>query len=826
MAHEKSPSPLLKTLVPVLLLLVAGGGIAAAVFFGGRKPAGPTVPAGANTPAASSTSANPATPASTTPPPGEQAGAKPASPQPATPADSAATTTAVPPSTGAPGTGAPKLAGLRALEVPRQELTPVGSSKPNAGSATSGASGAAGGTSPGYEMELRFSPVGAGVSELVLANHFEHAGAQQHEVLQRFLKSAASPIADVGITPFAAFAVYINGERVDLALNAADPTKTYWTQLAPGEFEATIVDGEGTPVAKVVRQYRLPVGSYEFTIEQRVENLTAAPLNVKFEQLGPADPPMGPLRYGGDTRRLRFGYMLPAAQDPSRTTLADEFMITHYQLLEGANLSTPLPTWQGKVMWPNDKSIKNNYELVFAGMTSRYFAVTLQRPAQVQNTVAAPSTPPAPPATAAPGPGTPGALGAGAPATPTAGTPDKRLDSIETVERFVVPNGNPAKVDFMTGVMNFALGRQRQPAGYAVLRTLSPAATVEPGKSADFSISVYAGPIDTDTIKNEPAAASIGLRSLVAYTFGGPCAFCTFQTLTHLLLLFLETLRNYLTFDWALAIMLLVVCVRTILHPVTRWSQINMLRFGKQMQRVGPKMKALQEKYKGDTQRLREEMARLHSEEGISYAGALGCLPMFLQTPVWIALSAMLFFAFELRHQPAFFGLFQKINGGNWMFLGDLAEPDSLISFGRSIPIPLLSGFMGPVNSLNILPIIMGVLFYVQQKYMSPPQAPGTMSPEMEQQLKIQKVLMVVMFPVFMYNAPSGLALYFLTNSTLGILESKWIRSHVDKSELERKPTTGRKPGFFQRLQERAAEAQRIRNEQLRLLEKQKGRRG
>lgn len=200
----------------------------------------------------------------------------------------------------------------------------------------------------------------------------------------------------------------------------------------------------------------------------------------------------------------------------------------------------------------------------------------------------------------------------------------------------------------------------------------------------------------------------------------------------------------------------------------------------------------------------------------------LGCLPMFLQTPVWIALSAMLFFAFELRHQQALFGLFQNISGGGWLFLADLAEPDNLIGFGTEVRVPLLSSFMGPVTGLNILPLLMGVLFFIQQKYMTPPQAPGTLSPEMEQQMKIQKVLMVVMFPVFMYNAPSGLALYFLTNSTLGIFESKWIRAHVDKTELERKPTTGQKVGWMDRLQQRIADAQRIREQQQKMMQTQK----
>ena len=75
------------------------------------------------------------------------------------------------------------------------------------------------------------------------------------------------------------------------------------------------------------------------------------------------------------------------------------------------------------------------------------------------------------------------------------------------------------------------------------------------------------------------------------------------------------------------------------------------------------------------------------------------------------------------------------------------------------------------------------------------------------------KVMMVVMFPVMMYTAPSGLALYFLTNSTMGIIENKWIRAHMKKHgmlEIEniRAEKAKKGPGFMQRMNE-AAEAKK-----------------
>jgi YidC/Oxa1 family membrane protein insertase len=248
-----------------------------------------------------------------------------------------------------------------------------------------------------------------------------------------------------------------------------------------------------------------------------------------------------------------------------------------------------------------------------------------------------------------------------------------------------------------------------------------------------------------------------------------------------------------------------------------------MLRFSKQMQALAPKQKAIQEKYKNDPVKMREETTKLMREGHVDYGAAMkGCLPPLLQTPIWIALYAMIFFTFELRHEAAFFGVVQWITGGRWSFLADLAEPDNFVSFRDAFgwdgfSIPLLSSLMGPIQGLNILPLLLGVVFYIQQKYMTPPST-GQMTPEQEQQQKMMKVMTVVMFPVFMYNAPAALALYFMVNSSLGILESKWIRSHADQLEKKReahiaaggaphdrlhreKAKAASKPGFFARLQ-------------------------
>jgi YidC/Oxa1 family membrane protein insertase len=145
----------------------------------------------------------------------------------------------------------------------------------------------------------------------------------------------------------------------------------------------------------------------------------------------------------------------------------------------------------------------------------------------------------------------------------------------------------------------------------------------------------------------------------------------------------------------------------------------------------------------------------------------------------------MLFFAYELRHEPAFWGFFQMF--GEWKFLADLSQPDHFLG---ELTHPVKFLWM-PITGFNLLPFLMGAVFFFQQKYMTPPTA-ATMSKEQQQQQKIMRVMMIVLFPVMLYSAPSGLTLYILTSSTIGIIESKYIRSHINEMDL--KPPKPKQP--------------------------------
>lgn len=603
-----------------------------------------------------------------------------------------------------------------------------------------------------FDLRVEFSHLGAGIREILLADEFETVQADRearegpvppelHVTVQAQVAGRRNMLV-----PFLALGLEINGQFVQTVIGPE--SQPAWRQVAPdapGHFEAFIVDGEGRRVLRLERRYTLAPASHDVLVEQNVTNLTDRRLEIRWRQFGPIDL-FADSGYGGEHRRVRFGYLYSAQRDPTRQFVDTEAFLwnrNRFMGNEGAKAQDVMP------VWPNEKSDEEGFALVWAAMTNRYFAA-----------VAHPII------------------------DPTAAQPDKSFDVVERVERVRLDDADAMVLSFH-----------------------SPVVPVPAGGSAEFDMGLYAGPKSRELIETEPLLTALGVPEIVVYNFGGPCAACTFQWLTLPLLALLRFLHS-LTFDWALAIILLVVCVRTVLHPITRWSQIKMLVFGKKMQNIAPKQKILQERYKDDRQRMQQEMAKLWREEGISPTGFLGCLPMFLQSPIWIALYATLFFAIDLRHEPAFFGVFQIISGNAWPFLADLAEPDRAIYFGAGFKLPLV----GTINSINLLPVLLGVVFYLQQKYLTPPTS-AAMTPEQESQQKMMRVIMVVLFPLIMYGAPSGLSLYFITNSVLGILESRWIRAHATKSGMLEESNLRKKPkkgGFIARLQKLAEQQQQM----------------
>jgi len=305
----------------------------------------------------------------------------------------------------------------------------------------------------------------------------------------------------------------------------------------------------------------------------------------------------------------------------------------------------------------------------------------------------------------------------------------------------------------------------------------APNTSVESNGILDLTMGLYAGPLKRSVLDNVQPYVSLSMRGMVLYQMSSMCAICTFQWLADFLAIVLTTLDHYVVFDWGLAIILLVLIVRTLLHPITKKSQINMQRFGKVMQKLKPEIDKLKSKYPNEPKKVQSEQMALMQKHGVNPFQMLGCLPMFLQMPIWVALYALLYFMFDIRQEPAFFGVFQMIGG--WPFLADLSASDHFFgAFNEPTQF-----FMWNITGINLLPILMGVIFFIQQKYMSP-QSGAAMTSEQQSQQKIMRIMMVVLFPVMLYSAPSGLTLYILTSSAVGILESRHIRKHVDQMNI------------------------------------------
>jgi YidC/Oxa1 family membrane protein insertase len=311
-----------------------------------------------------------------------------------------------------------------------------------------------------------------------------------------------------------------------------------------------------------------------------------------------------------------------------------------------------------------------------------------------------------------------------------------------------------------------------------VMTFTSEMQTVARGQSLSMPTSVFLGPKWRDLLSTPYYSAYPRdyVESLIIH--GSMCGFLTFNWLVWTLVALVRVFHA-ITFDWGLAIILLVCLVRLILHPITKRSQVSMLRMGK----MGPEIERLKKKYGDDKDALNKAMMDVYKDQGP--ATLLGCLPMFLQMPIWIALWGALQSTFELRQATFLWG---------FTWIRDLSRPDAVLTWA-----PFTVPFVHfTISSLNILPILMGVVFYVQQKYTPKPPAA---TPEQAQQQKMMQY-MSLLFPCFLYNGPSGLNLYILTSTTIGIFENRIIRNHIKQKEeaekagrvfVETKPTRASK---------------------------------
>ncbi len=214
--------------------------------------------------------------------------------------------------------------------------------------------------------------------------------------------------------------------------------------------------------------------------------------------------------------------------------------------------------------------------------------------------------------------------------------------------------------------------------------------------------------------------------------------------------LFILQWLYFLVGNMGVAILLFATILRLILLPVATKSYISMAK----MKKVQPQMKELQERYKDNRMMLQQEMMALYKREKINPAG--GCLPMFIQIPVFFALYKVLSVSLQMRQAP-FFGWIQDLSA---------PDPSSVLTLFGLVQWPVPS-FL----NIGILPIIMGLTMYIQQKMTPTPTADKA-------QTNMFK-LMPILFTFMMGQFAAGLVIYWTWSNILSIAQQKYIIKKV-----------------------------------------------
>lgn len=259
---------------------------------------------------------------------------------------------------------------------------------------------------------------------------------------------------------------------------------------------------------------------------------------------------------------------------------------------------------------------------------------------------------------------------------------------------------------------------------------VSPQFTLTSGDEKSAAAVFYVGP----ELANQLKPLAKGLDLTIDYGWLWP--------ISKLLFWIMDKIHNVVA-NWGWSIILVTLLIKIIFYPFSDKSYKSMVK----MRDLQPKLQALKDRYADDKQALSKAMMELYRTEKVNPMG--GCLPMIIQIPVFIALYYVLIESVELRHAPFM------------LWIQDLSSKDPYY----------------------VLPILMGISMFVQQKLSPPPPDPT--------QAKMMMLLPVV-FTVFLISFPSGLVLYWLTNNILSILQ-QWYVMKTYRPHLKTKVKTKKK---------------------------------
>ncbi len=300
----------------------------------------------------------------------------------------------------------------------------------------------------------------------------------------------------------------------------------------------------------------------------------------------------------------------------------------------------------------------------------------------------------------------------------------------------------PAAESTFDGVLKYYQSADLYTA-WATLETLD----IAPGTTASVETRLFAGAKEWETIRNYE-------RDEGVYRFIDSIDWGWFFFITKPMFALLHYL-NKLIGNMGWSIIVLTFVVKAALLPLAYKSYVSMAK----MKELQPEMEKLKERAGEDRQKLQKEMMELYKREKVNPAS--GCLPIFLQIPIFFSLYKVIFVTLELRHAP-------------WIgWIRDLSAPDpsSILNLFGLLPYaPPEPGSLLSIFSLGVLPILLGISMWLQQKLNPAPTDPT------------QKMIFAWMPWVFMFmlgQFASGLVLYWITSNVLTFAQQYLImRSH------------------------------------------------
>ena len=265
---------------------------------------------------------------------------------------------------------------------------------------------------------------------------------------------------------------------------------------------------------------------------------------------------------------------------------------------------------------------------------------------------------------------------------------------------------------------------------------LADAVTVPAGGRVTSTAKLFAGAKDVDLIDRYTEAGIPRLDKSVSWGW--------FEVIAKPIFHLLDFLFKF-TGNFGVAIIGLTLIVRAIMFPIANKQYESMAK----MRLIGPRMKAIQEKYGDDKLRAQQEIMAIYKNEKVNPLA--GCLPILLQIPIFYALYKTLLISIEMRHQPFV------------LWLTDLSAPDPLTPLNL---FGLIAWQPPAMIALGVLPILLGVTMWLQQKL-----SPAQMDPVQQQVF----ALMPWLFMFFMAPFAAGLQLYWTINNLVSIAQQLYM---------------------------------------------------